>query len=668
MRKNYELVKQHYELGLKCMSNDDYEEAWKNFDKAINFGGINPVLLDCKAAAMNKSPAWRDKALQITKDMITKWPKDFKGYYRQASVLYSMKAYDYALKAIARAVELGPKQSQNEKQFRSIQELRAAITMQKIKTDQNRAENDSKEANRQQEARILLRKAKINYTHLLSRDVLLVIAQQGLAENPGFIFRMAGVCKAWREILLNQPGLWSAVVLNGRKRIIQKLEAVIKRSRGRILDLKIVGLDDHHFVTQLGLLLQPYVPHLRHLDIVLSHDVSLSMLEHWYGLLSNIESLRVVNTKTDVPLPKVNVISRLFCQSHASLRHLDISHSRLYLPARNPASFLASVQTIRVRSCIITIKEETTCDEIKTFVSHLPQARIIEIDDVTFDSLSGPCHATIDELPFLHTYYVQHDSANIFDSIAVPSLKDLEVPSLRIPSMTTFLSAPGFIASLSQLRALNLSDTPLTDGEVIVALRSIPALQFLNVTACTLTNTFLEALIKRNHEKDTLVPSLVALSIARNAEITGGPLTKFIVSRACQDVSQVRLPLSLSDESESQPLHQHKKSSTTFKSNKIAFGRPTKPSSRTNSITNQSSSSLNPHHPSAQQTSSSPLSNIKWLNIDYCEGIDPSAVGYLRNYVNCLFYSFHGPLVKDRINGKGRWSWKADLGSATGEA
>lgn len=36
------------------------------------------MLLDCKAAAMSKLPEWRNHALEVTKDMIAKWPKDFR--------------------------------------------------------------------------------------------------------------------------------------------------------------------------------------------------------------------------------------------------------------------------------------------------------------------------------------------------------------------------------------------------------------------------------------------------------------------------------------------------------------------------------------------------------------------------------------------------------------
>lgn len=93
--RNQQLVQQHYDIALKFMQAANYLDAWKNFDKvrfptgpipsihslclqAINFGGKNPVLLDCKAAAMSKLPEWRNHALEVTKDMIAKWPKDFR--------------------------------------------------------------------------------------------------------------------------------------------------------------------------------------------------------------------------------------------------------------------------------------------------------------------------------------------------------------------------------------------------------------------------------------------------------------------------------------------------------------------------------------------------------------------------------------------------------------
>ncbi|OWT36426.1 hypothetical protein C362_06124 [Cryptococcus neoformans Bt1] len=676
--KNQQLVQQHYDIALKFMQEANYLDAWKNFDKAINFGGKSPVLLDCKATAMSKLPEWRNHALEVTKDMIVKWPKDFRGYYRQASVLYAMKAYDHAFKAISKAVDIGPTRSQNERQYKAIQQLRATIIIQKTEADRLRAANDEAEAQRQAIARQAAKKARINYTHLLSRDILLTIAEHGMADHPGFIFRMAGVCKQWRETLLNQPSLWNTIIL-GRTRMEQKVTLFIQRSRGRIKEVKITRYLDQFLAGQIGMSLAPYMPSVERLTVHAPYRINVNLFVQWRGLLRNVEYLSLSHVDSEATLRK-NFTHDLLPPGPSQLRHLDISkfvcgledhtgpeNDSIYTP-------LKQVETVSIRSTDIFLPLDSAEE---TLLSTFPAATSIELIGNRYVDSSRGGHPVVAELPNLRSYTNNKVSSNVFKTIRVPSLQDLSVESLRASSLKTWLSAPGLATCLTTLRSLDISCTSFTDTDVLSALAFLPGLQFLNVSACPLSNTFLEGLARRpaDSDQENLCPKLIALSIAINDQITGGPLTRFVRSRVAGSAGLASSSSDLDTNTQSQGKTTQtalkKNMSSSFRpSARSAFGRPTKPpsvrtgSDQSISSTLPQSQTCTPSQPSS--SSSSTLPKITWLNLDHCKGIDPSAISYIRKYVKFVGYSFAAH-DGDRIAGKGKWRWDVEWKEGCGE-
>jgi len=90
-----------------------------------------------------------------------------------------------------------------------------------------------------EKAELAKKKATINFTHLLSGDNLIMIARHGLMDDPMFGLRMAHVCREWRDVMTNQPSLWSSLVL-GAKRPVRHASTWIKHSKGRITELHFV--------------------------------------------------------------------------------------------------------------------------------------------------------------------------------------------------------------------------------------------------------------------------------------------------------------------------------------------------------------------------------------------------------------------------------------------
>lgn len=597
-----------------------------------------------------------------------------KGHYRQASVLYAMKAYDHAFKAINKAVDIGPTQSQNERQYKAIQQLRATIIIQKTEADRLRAANDEAEAQRQAIARQAAKKARTNYTHLLSRDILLTITEQGMVDHPGFIFRMAGVCKSWRETLLSQPGLWNTIVL-GKKGADQKVALFIKRSRGRIREVKITPQLETVLAEKIATSLAPYMPNVERLTISGQSSVSSIVFERWRYFLHSVKYLRVSQVgggfRTDE-----DIIYDLLPPGSLSLRHFDISNYSCLLMDQagsesNPAYIAYSqVETVSIRSTYIFLRKESAEEML---LSNFPAATSIELlNNRYIESSDENLPVIISELPNLRSYTNDHSTSNVFKTIRAPSLQDLSVPSLRAPSLKTFLSAPGLASCLTTLRSLDISSTSFTDTDILSALAFLPGLQFLNVSACPLSNAFLEGLARRpaGSDQENLCPNLIALSIAKNDQITGGPVTRLVRSRVPGGGAALASDSDTKEQGKSTTRTEVKKSvSSSFRpSARSAFRRPTKPPfvgkdsnqsipatfppNETCSVSQPPPSSL----PSS--SSSSTLPKIRWLNLDHCDRIDPSAISYIRKYVKFVGYSFGTPDA-NRIAGKGRWRWDA---------
>ncbi|WVQ82776.1 hypothetical protein IAT38_004908 [Cryptococcus sp. DSM 104549] len=721
--QNKELVKQHYEMGQKHMSKGDFEEAWKNFDKAISFGGKNPVLLDCKAAAMSKIPEWRQHAYQVTQDMITKYPKDFRGYYRQASVLHTLHLYALALAAVRQAVALGPKQADNERQFKAIQELRATITMKKTLADKQRAVNDEAEAARQKEERRLAVKARINYTHLLSRDILLTIAEQGMADDPGFIFRMGSVCREWRAAIVGQSSLWGTLVL-GRKnpsKLRKKVQLYKERARGRLTEVKI--MDDLGIMTaqEIAEDLRSCVPYIRRLTISSNHPTVMNFAVRWKGLLRDVNHLSLGHEVSSGG----DLVYGMLDPEASSLRHLEIITGTFpHFPAPHlpkvgsldgmppiphlPQTWslsphhLARLRTLRIRDATLLVacggeEELLRClPEIESFDLYDVRWRPLHLSPEEGDWLEKRKEEIADEvvtvLPNLRHYAVQagNDHRKVFKYIHAPALEHVDVSMRSFSSIAGWLAAPGLALALPNLQSLDVSSCAFAEEDIIKALAMLPKLKFLNVSYCPVTNVLLEKLERRdkNDGGPGLVPALTGLSIAQNDQITGSSLKRFVLSRAAKGTEEsVAAWLSRSGEGSSESAASSGKAASqpvVPKKRSMFAATPrassSAPSQRTSKVINPSAQPLYPSPatpsiafpPPATSSSPPPTSSgpgINWLCLDYCNTLEPELVDYLRKHVRFVSNYYGRKVEMARMKGKEKWAWDAayDKGCGNGE-
>ena len=144
-----------------------------------------------------------------------------------------MSLYAKALESLDIAVSLAT--SQPALVQRTLTNLRQSILRDRAEANRRRLDRETDESRRQallETARLQAKKAKINFIQHLPRDVLVCIAEQGLA------VKMAMVCREWRDVVCSQPSLWKSLTV-GRGRSIAKAKLWMERSKGRILELRI---------------------------------------------------------------------------------------------------------------------------------------------------------------------------------------------------------------------------------------------------------------------------------------------------------------------------------------------------------------------------------------------------------------------------------------------
>lgn len=84
-----------------------------------------------------------------------------------------------------------------------------------------------------------LAKQTKDYTHMLPPDILLLIVDHLLPDNPSIACRLGAVNRSWRDTLLSRPGPWQTLTLGG-KGTAEKAKCYVERSRGSLLSLKLL--------------------------------------------------------------------------------------------------------------------------------------------------------------------------------------------------------------------------------------------------------------------------------------------------------------------------------------------------------------------------------------------------------------------------------------------
>lgn len=553
-----------------------------------------------------------------------------------------MNMYAAALSALETAVSLAVNQDQSTTE--TLTRLRQSILRDRSRTNRRRLARETDEHRRQtliETARRQALKAKSNYIHLLPRDVLMCIADQGVA------VRMGMVCKDWRESVCSQPGLWSCLTF-GMGRSVMKARMWMERSQGWIRELTFTADFDVSKTEELVGVLKGCLGGVEILTITGSESTGTgTVVNALRGRFSHLRKLVVRNRPNG---KKGQIFSSLYLDllvnGAKGLRHIEIGDVRLDMSnpgnrsdsnlhstpvTETPPDTLDQLDTIRLNNCSIVSSRESLVDVLR----RCPAIRDVSL---TNSYWVGPYHPGSSqevmlslELPNLEKYAgPRHLEVVSFERIRAPRLMSLDLAGYH--NVLNEIRAPGLLLARPNLTSLDIGASSVDQEHLLDVLADLPKLRFLNVSYCGLDNGFIEALARTDNP---LLPQLTALSIAGNETIR--PAT-------VRDLVNSRLPPSLQ--------FRHPQSAKTIK--RVSSFLPSQPNQLPTATP-----ILNPVI--SQSNSQANLRNLTWLNLDHCQQIDDTVARLLRKRVRFVTAaSTFVATVDNRIRGKGDWAWDAD--------
>lgn len=477
------------------------------------------------------------------------------------------------------------------------------------------------------------RKQRTNYTHLLNEDVLVCIAEQGLAADPDMGLRMAGVCKAWRSAALSYPPLWRRLVLS-RRRPMAKLSLFLERGKrpsdGHCLDEVIMRfpVDDERVARVLGL-------HMRNLERLtfdgFSFDQIVVFTDMWRGLCTKLTFLHVLNSGGVRPTVKRPLFFGLLDPNATSLRtaSVPVGNTQVFGP-QDVVPRYGSREWVPNTSQLANLKHL----DLRNAELHLSLASLLALTPALEWlelAATGP-HFELTEqtdLPSLkHLHLCSHRLLNL-NHTSMPNLEWLSLhrSGAQVP-----------LLNLGRFRHLTYLDVGFCylGPEFATLLGQLPKLRFLGLAGCNVQNDLLEHLVVEEG-KPVLVPELCALSLAGNGEISSAAVSRIVRSRnlgALKAKPEPKAPVAKSPFAPAGPFAPQRSKSQS--------------SSRRSSQSKPPASAPPPPSTAA----------ITFLVLDHCNGpfLDTGELEGLKRFVRFVSYA-NGTVIQDRIRGRGAFDW-----------
>ncbi|WWC86306.1 uncharacterized protein L201_001179 [Kwoniella dendrophila CBS 6074] len=702
--RNRSIVEEYVRHSRRALAEKDWAGAREQIDKAISFAGKrNIMLLDLKAKALTEMPEWHQTAYEITQLMIQDEPEDYRGHYRQAKVLQKLHRYDAAVRVMTKACKVGPTRAENDQLYRLLQRYKGDLLEAQHENEKIRASKSAEEKRKIELGKLQAKKAKINFIHMLSPDIIINIAEIGSIDQSNFSIKMSGACKHWRDILTNTTTLWSTLIL-GKKRILDKTKNCINRTKGNIKEIVIKEDFEISRLTDISQLLKPYLGKVKKLTII---GDAIKFSRQWQGEFKQLEYLKIKYIpQLNQTYEPVDLVYRLLSFDASLLKELDLEggqYEHIYnhtydtrLEAINPELeqrpieddppfwtensriHLQSVHTLRLKNCYFM----AAFPDHTELLCHFPKLMNFEMVNVNWDSTTMLIHPEsraykwnqvrkpLDvELENLESFSLSGSMRNLgLYEIKVPNLKHLDLWSIHpigSYSIAPHLDTSGLIDALPNLLSLDIGKCSIDLDLLSPILSKLPSLKFLNVSYCSLDNKFLERLERKGDPKNDVLPNLIALSIAGNSEITSGPLRRFVLSRTPNGLKHLKSSVSIKQSGAFRP------SAPAPQSSPFGITRPKDSTPQVIALPSSPSIlNVTPGSTNVDSPPNSPLPSIQWLCIDDCALIEPELSDSLRTKVRFVSNLYSTNMVENRVRGKGKYDWRLeyDIGCGTGEA
>ncbi|BEJ14636.1 hypothetical protein CspHIS471_0404030 [Cutaneotrichosporon sp. HIS471] len=606
-----------YRAGMTAYGRKAYEEALSAFDRAISLGDRSWKVLDAKAAAMNKmGGAWRTSAFEIASSLCKRYgDKSHRPWYRAASILLELGLLGAAERSITRGLTLAPlSDAAARKPLLDLRQVgkRKRVAMTALQ-DENAAEAEA------------ARKGAMCFTHLLTSDILYLIAKAGDGDTA---LCMAGVCQDWRGAMLSHSSLWSHLRL-GRRRPAAKAATWVDRSGGRIKTVEITRYVAEADVMAVATELALPIENVESVNLhYLTDGTCGKYLAAWRG---KCRALRELKVKSDTRVPQ-HAMFQLLHQECCTLEVVEMTKAHV-TPTPTVYNFnistgipVAPSQLVSLRHLVLG-QGAVHSDQAWVLALAAAAPRLAHLELRCTTSTAFPA----DEDP-ITLEYLTHLEVCDRAGLSEPT-KALHTPNLSVYSAWNWhmRSTPGPpLSVLDNLRGLPRTLTSLDIGrcglnqaDLLALLPEFTSLRFLNVSFCGIDNQLLEALV------DGILPTLTALSVAGHDLISAGPLRRLVYGRLGIETTKPK-PV---------PVRR-----SAFAPKKKSKPEPTPPS--------QSSSQ---HWQPSQ-----PKVPITWICVDQCNGMAVEILTALRKHVPFLSNQ-NGAVVEDRVRGRGAFAWDSEL-------
>jgi hypothetical protein len=491
-----------------------------------------------------------------------------------------------------------------------------------------------------QAQRIEAKKAQ-DFTHLLSPDILDLIVDHLIVDNPSVACKIGAVRRSWRGWMLARPGVWQTLEV-GSTRPIEKAKAFIERGGGILRSFRILETFSSNLEIRLAEILSGHIGNIKTLAYT---GYPSQLVRDLSGQFNSLEE--IVELPSNHPKSRQNIqtsgnqlntgVDRGLKITNSSLKSITLINGQVTLSSDSVAS--RKLHSFKMHGGALNSAEGSLVEVVKC----MPDLVEIALENVSHSPTGLPLGQVEASLDRLKSFSVSStpleapDSSNVildfFDKVGTPNLQYLSVWRFTRDLASLFLS-PRLAPCLSGLQALDIGHTTVDETALLGNLKNMDQLRFLNISCTALNDTFLRAITYEGKDKN-LLPNLTALSMAA-LDVTSLALRDFAISRLPK-AAKIHL---------TEPTRPERTRSSVFRPSNSAA----KPSSQ-----NPASPASSPNIRSSRE---SPRRFLKWLCLDHCQTIDHQLIEHLRTKI--LFVSAGKVRNEERIRGLGRYRWDLD--------
>ena len=466
--------------------------------QSVTKGGFASQLFDSRAAVHEKLGDLK-AALEDARKVVDSAPHQWQGYARCARLFLRMKKPERAAKMVDYALErVKPSDTARRETLHALKQevvdFAAAVKRHISRTSHHFG----------------------NIPVEISHEIFSLLVDL----DHTLVLTVASVCNAWRSVTLASPSLWSTLVLT-KKRPAKKARLWIKRSGGRILELKFIEgcLSDPKLYQSFdGLQWEALCTLDTQVDIT---DIIAPVGDR----ISELDQLRITNAGSTRAL--------FDALQEVRTRNLDVRGERLQfhkirriLSDCRTLSFHASAQ-FDVSDIIHTVSENQNLTVLSMSIAGQHHV------DITPTQLAE----MTPELPNLRQLDLESNSwlLSLLCCATMPSLVSLSLSRLQGigDQLGNFLTHH----PTTSLTELTISRCTISDLQLISLLQTSPRLRAVVIQGIPNINSVVEFLTvaRPGLSPGPPCPLLEKLDLTSCAPLTSGPIVRLIKERATNE-------------------------------------------------------------------------------------------------------------------------------------